>query len=115
MCSCRKALEASQLVRSTLDKAAEYHPYPVSLASVYTTLTAEGMCQIGWELYSPRLEDQKLSSSLASEERVSISHQAHLDSNTAYKLRVMNLLMGPNSKPMEVILPTILARVIALI
>ena len=32
-----------------------YPPYPVSLASVYTTLTAEGVYQIGWEVYSSRL------------------------------------------------------------
>ena len=34
-----------------------YLPYPVPLASVYATLTAEEVCQIGWELFSSRLED----------------------------------------------------------
>ena len=54
-----------------------------------------------------------MSSSMASSERVSTSHHAYLDSRTAYRHLVMNLLTGPNASPMEIILPTILANLLA--
>lgn len=49
---------------------------------------------------------------MASGESVSISYHTLLDSRTVYKLLVMNLLTGPNVRPMEIISPITLARLL---
>ena len=59
------------------------------------------------------LVDQNSSSLRASSDRLRSPHHATLDSRTAYKLRVINRLIGPTASPNEMILPTTLASCLA--
>ena len=90
-----------------------YNIPPISLASEYTTLIADGERHIGWELYSDKLADQNLSSARASGESLRRSHQVCLLSRAAYRLQVIKRLTGPMAKPMEIIFPKMLANCLA--
>ena len=90
-----------------------YPPYPVSLASVYTTHSADGLCHISWPLNHsiPRLQNS--SSVLASGTTYSLSHHDNLVSNYMYKLWVISLVTGLSTKVIAITVHTILASCLA--
>ena len=82
-----------------------------TIASIeYTTITANGECQMGCTLYILRLEDQKSSSALTSWESWRSSHHDYLDSNTKYKQWVMKWLTSLNARLIEKIFPSMLTE-----
>ena len=87
---------------------------PVLLVSVYTTLTADGLCHIPWPLRLSIWLSQNSSSYLASLEMGKNWHQNSRVLRTVYMLLVMRRETVPIAKDIDIILPITLASVLAI-
>ena len=88
--------------------SSEYPLQPVSLASEYMTVSAEGFCHLSWTLNWPMQKDPKSNS--IEIHILNCWHHVSLAFSAALKLHIIIQLKGPKAMATEASSPSMLAK-----